>query len=174
MRRFSDAKPPVDPLLLTGAFVLDFLMRPSLDGNGPMARLLTTLPLTREISRSAIHQHRTVGREDQPSRFLGGLARDGRHSLEPWWDYFLGLVLAQSQFAEPGPTLGKRSKSERVRLAIDQLPDVFSIAEVERLSPGERPTIRLVMQSLRSKGADLGAESRQEREVAAIEEGGIE
>ena len=80
---------------------------------------------------------------------------DGRHSLEPWWDYFLGLALAaHREFAERVSTLGKRSKSERVRLAIDQLPDVFSIAEVERLCPGvSRPTIRLVMQSLRSKGA---------------------
>ena len=49
---------------------------------------------------------------------------------------------------------GMPTKSARVRLAIAQLPDTFTITEIERACPGvSRPTIKLALRDLRDEGA---------------------
>ncbi len=54
----------------------------------------------------------------------------------PWAGYFFGVVLAA--YRELDAKLGiaaMPTKTERVKLAVEQLPDVFTIAEIERASP---------------------------------------
>jgi Fic family protein len=150
-----------DPLLLIGAFVLDFLcIHPFRDGNGRMARLLTTLLLYQEGFTLAryVSLERIV--EQTKSSYYGSLHassagwHDARHSLLSWWEYFLGIVLAAyRELAQRLEMTGVPSKAARVRLAIEQLPDVFAVAEVDRACPGvSRPTIKLAMQKLRQDG----------------------
>jgi hypothetical protein len=78
----------------------------------------------------------------------------GRHSIQPWLEYFLGIVLAA--YRELDQRLGTASvptKSGRVRLAIEQLPEQFTVAEVERACPGlSRATIKLAMKGMRVEG----------------------
>lgn len=90
----------IDPLLLIPAYVLDFLcIHPFLDGNGRMARLLTLLLLYhagykvgRYISLEHLIEAHREGYYDALFRSSQGW-HDGNHSLTPWWEYFLGVIL---------------------------------------------------------------------------------
>jgi Fic family protein len=87
--------------LSTAAFVLDFLcIHPFLDGNGRLARLLTTLLLY----KAGFNVGRYVGVErlveNTKSSYYESLRgsseqwHEGTHSLLPWWEYFLAITLA--------------------------------------------------------------------------------
>lgn len=157
----SAASRQIDPLLSGSAFVLDFLcIHPFLDGNGRLARLLTTLLLY----HGGFNVARYVGIErvveqTKPSYYASLRAssekwHDGRHSLMPWWSYFLGVILASYQ--ELDQKLGGGdlpSKSDRVRLAFRLMPSVFSKAELESACPGiSGRTVKRVLEKLRAEG----------------------
>ncbi|MGH7468647.1 MAG: Fic family protein [Longimicrobiales bacterium] len=154
----------LDPLLLVPAYVLDFLcIHPFLDGNGRMARLLSLLLLYQagyEVGRY-IGLERIV--EQQREGYYDALAassqqwHDAAHSLTPWWEFFLGVML-QSGYRELEQRVGalgnaRGAKRQAVLDAIARLPSEFRHADVARTCPGvSRPTIERVLAELKAQG----------------------
>ncbi|MBI5518606.1 MAG: Fic family protein [Desulfovibrio sp.] len=154
----------VDPLILIPAYVLDFLcIHPFLDGNGRMARLLTLLLLYREgyeVGRFISLEQVVEANRDG---YYGSLYEssqgwhEGLHSLVPWLEYFLGVVLlgAYRQLeARTGElTATKGAKKEMVLNAIARLPEEFRWADLEQICVGiSHSTIRRVLDELKAQG----------------------
>jgi Fic family protein len=157
----SAAAREVDPLLSASAFILDFLcIHPFLDGNGRLARLLTTLLLYQggfSVARY-VGVERLVERT-KPSYYASLRSssegwHEGAHSIVPWWSYFLGIILAAYQ--ELDQKLGGGdlpSKANRVRLAVGLMPPLFSKAELESACPEiSGRTVKRVLEQLRQEG----------------------
>jgi Fic family protein len=155
----------VDPLLLVPTYVLDFLcVHPFADGNGRMARLLSLLLLYQagyEVGRymsleTAIEQTKEGYYDSLYASSQGW--HEARHSLVPWWEYFVGvmLVMAYRQFEERvGVTNARRgAKRDMIRDAVNRLPNRFRYADLERALPAiSRPTIARALRELRAEGA---------------------
>ena len=153
----------VERLLLIPAYILDFLyIHPFLDGNGRMARLLALLLLYQagyEVGKF-VSLERII--EESKESYYDSLYassqgwHEGKHSLRPWTEYFLGVVVASyREFEERVGTLStaRGTKTKMVIDAVDRLPDGFRIAELERLCPGvTRDMIRVVLKQLREDG----------------------
>jgi len=156
-------KRQVSPLILIPAFVFDFLcIHPFSDGNGRVSRLLTVLLL---------HQaDYTVGRyisierliEESKETYYEALQlssrgwHEGKHSLKPWWEYSLGVLIGAYQEFEKrvgAITKARGAKTSIVEETIDNLPSTFSISDIERLcSSVSRDMIRVVLNRLRKEG----------------------
>lgn len=158
---FDEAR--IEPSLLIGTYVFDFLcIHPFLDGNGRMARLLTLLLLY----RSGYQVGRYISLEQVVERsrdgYYGSLGassqgwHQGRHTLLPWWEYFLGVLTAAYRDFEQrvGETAAPRgSKRDMVIRAIERLPSRFRYSQVAHECPGvSRPTITRAMAMLRDRG----------------------
>jgi Fic family protein len=154
----------IDPLILIPAYVLDFLcVHPFLDGNGRMARLISLLLLYqagyqvgRFISLEQIVENTRDGYYDSLHRSSQGW-HEGRHSLLPWLEYFLGVVLltAYREFEERvgQVRVHRGAKKEMILSAIQRLPKEFRFADLERSCPGvSRPTINRALSELRRRG----------------------
>lgn len=154
----------IEPLLLIPAYVLDFLcIHPFLDGNGRMARLLTLLLLYKsgyEVGRY-ISLEQVVERTRESyydTLYQSSLAwHEGKHTLLPWWEYFLGVVLlgGYKEFERRvGVVTSTRgAKREMVIDAVSRLPQRFQYGDVERACPGvSRPTINRALRQLREAG----------------------
>lgn len=155
----------IDPLLLIPAYVLDFLcIHPFTDGNGRMARLLTLLLLYQagfEVGRY-ISLERLI--ENQREGYYDALYKSsqawhsGEHTLLPWWEYFLGvMLLAAYQELERRTgelTTAHGAKTELVLAAFRNLPQTFRYADLAQACPNvSRPTIKRVLARLRKEGA---------------------
>lgn len=153
-----------EPLLLIAAYVLDFLcIHPFSDGNGRMARLLSLLLLYRAgydvgryVSLEQVVEQTRETYYDSLYRSSQGW-HDGRHSLGPWFEYFLGVMLLRAYRDLDGRveslTSGRGAKTEMVRGVVARLPGQFQLSEVERACPGvSRPTINRVLADLRRAG----------------------
>jgi len=136
----------IEPLLLIPSYILDFLcIHPFLDGNGRMARLLTLLLLYKagyEVGRF-ISLERLI--EQTKEGYYDSLYQSSQHwhqathSLLPWWEYFLGVMLLPAYrdfservgvvFSTPGV------KTSMVLEAIGKLKRDFSIRELQELCP---------------------------------------
>ncbi len=142
----------LEPLLVLAAYVFDFLcIHPFLDGNGRLSRLLTLLLLYQAgygVGRF-ISLERII--EDTRESYYDALARssegwhEGRHTLVPWWEYLLGVVLltAYREFeGRVGKIVGGRGAQSRLVMeAIERLTAPFRVRDIERLAPGvSRPT----------------------------------
>ena len=78
----------------------------------------------------------------------------GEHSLVPWWQYFLGVMLlrAYREFEKRAGTLttSRGAKTATVLDAIERLPSGFRMVDVERAAPNvTREMIRIVLNRLK-------------------------
>ncbi|AFY48641.1 hypothetical protein Nos7524_2821 [Nostoc sp. PCC 7524] len=136
----------IEPLLLIPTYILDFLcIHPFTDGNGRMARLLTLLLLYKagyEVGRF-ISLERIV--ESTKESYYDTLYQSsqnwhqGQHSLLPWWEYFLGVIML-SPYREFEQRVGlvssaKGAKTAMVLDAISNIPGDFSIKDLQERCP---------------------------------------
>lgn len=153
----------VDHLLLLHAFVLDFLcIHPFTDGNGRVSRLLTVLLLHKsgyEVSRYISLERLIEESKEDYYRVLNHVSEKwhtGEHSVLPWWQYGLGILIAayrEFEYRAGAVRSGRGAKTVFVRQVINDLPETFSIGEVVRACPGvSRPMIRVILESLRKEG----------------------
>ena len=178
-QQYDDAQ-DVASLLLTASFVLDFLcIHPFLDGNGRIARLLTLLLLYQsgyEVGRF-ISLERVI--EDSRDSYYDALYEssqgwhEGKHSLLPWWEYFLGVMVAAYDEFESRVgkvSAGRGAKSGLVRQMVERTIGDFSISELLNICPGvSRPLVRQVLKQMRSEGlivcTGLGVQARWRKTV---------
>jgi Fic family protein len=164
--RYENAKREArtHPLVLISALILDLLaIHPVADGNGRLARLVTTYELLAQgygVARYVSLEQRIYESKNTYYASLYESQREwhaGRHSIWPWTSY-LAQILAdaydifEQRVAAAGDISG--SKQERVRdYVLHQAPDVFRRREVERALPDvSQATIRLVLAELRAAG----------------------
>lgn len=154
----------VDRLLLIGAYVLDFLcIHPFLDGNGRMARLLTLWLLYRagySVGRYVSLEQVVEANRERYYDTLEASSRgwhEAAHSLLPWWEYILGVVVlgAYRTLDERVGQITSRqgAKRQMVAAAIRRMPPVFRYADLARACPGiSRPTIQRAMREAKEAG----------------------
>jgi len=155
----------VDRVLVTNGFILDFLcIHPFPDGNGRLARLLTSLLLYTacyEVGRY-ISLERIM--EQTRKTYYAALRRSGehwdvgQHDLTPWHQHSLGvLVYAYREFEERVGELdtapGAEDRAAWLTVGTFRPGQTFTIAELERACPGvNRATIRRVLREMRAQG----------------------
>jgi Fic family protein len=152
------------PLVLIGALVLDLLaIHPVADGNGRLARLITTHELLSQgygVARYVSIEQRIYESKNAYYTSLYESQRDwheAHHSIWPWVAY-LARVLSDAYDDFEGRVEGSAeaggSKQDRVRDYILCLaPLEFRRRDVERAFPGiSAATIRLVLNELRDQG----------------------
>ncbi len=151
------------PLVAVAALVFDFLcIHPFRDGNGRVSRLLTLLALYQhgyEVGRY-IGLERLV--EESREDYYEALHRssegwhEARHDLLPWLNYFLAILKRAYRELEErtGQVQGARgAKTALVEAAVSAFPGGFSLADVERASPGvSRDMVRHVLKRLQREG----------------------
>lgn len=152
------------PLVLIGALILDVLaIHPVADGNGRLARLMTTYELIAQgygVARYVSLEQRIYDSKNTYYARLYESQQDwhtGEHTIWPWVSY-LARILAgayedfEERVADARVTGG--SKQDRVRHHIlEQAPNEFRRRDIERALPGvSTATIRLVLNELRDSG----------------------
>ena len=164
--RYEEAKSEAQthPVVLIGALILDLLaIHPVADGNGRLARLITTYELLSQgygVARYVSLEQRIFESKHSYYASLDESQRewhDGNHSIWPWTSYF-AQVLADAydtferRVAAAGEITG--SKQDRVReYVLDHAPEAFRRRDVERALPDvSTATIRLVLSDLRGTG----------------------
>jgi Fic family protein len=164
--RYEEAKAEgrTHPLILIGALILDFLaIHPVADGNGRLARLLTTYELLAQgyrVARYVSLEQRIFESKNAYYKALYDSQRnwhEGEHDVWPWITY-LSRILASSydDFEKRVAAAGEQSgnKQDRVReYVLHQASTRFRRRDVERALPGiSLATIRLVLTELRDSG----------------------
>jgi Fic family protein len=163
LARYENAKREAGthPLLLVGALILDFLaIHPVADGNGRLARLLTTHELLSQdygVARYVSIEQRVYESKGAYYASLYESQRgwhEGEHTIWPWTSYLARVLAgAYDDFEQRVAAEGEntKSKQERVRdYILGQAPKEFRRRDIERALSGISPaTIRLVLNELR-------------------------
>jgi len=158
------SKGDVDELILSFAFILDFLcIHPFTDGNGRMSRLLTLLLLYQagfEVGRF-ISLERIV--EESKETYYEALESSSRgwhekeHNPIPWIGYSLGILIAAYKEFEDRVHLAENqrgTKTAMIKEAILHFRGDFSIQDIEQACPNaSRPTIHRVLSALKEEGS---------------------
>jgi Fic family protein len=161
--RYDEAKREAraHPIALIGALILDLLaIHPVADGNGRLARLLTTHELLSQgygVARYMSIEQRIYESKNAYYSSLYESQRgwhDARHEIWSWSTY-LARILADAyddferRVAAAGENVG--SKQERVReYILGEGPQEFRRRDIERALPGiSLATVRLVLKELR-------------------------
>ncbi len=154
------------PILLIGALVLDFLaIHPVADGNGRLARLITTHALLQQgyaVSRDVSIEQRMF--ETRDAYYVAVYAsqrrwHEGEHDVWPWIGYLVDVLAASYDDFEARVVarrnLAAGSKQDQVRRYIlDHAPAVFRFRDIRSALPGiSDPTIKRVLADLRRDGA---------------------
>lgn len=165
--RYNDAidHEVAHPIVLIGAFILDFLaIHPVADGNGRVARILTTQTLMERgygVPRYVSVEQRIYDSKNTYYDVLHQSQRnwlDANHTIWPWVTY-LARILTESyetferRVAAEQRGGRKQTKQERVRIHIlEYAPDRFTLDMLRRALPGiSDQTIRLVLTALRTE-----------------------
>jgi Fic family protein len=149
------------PLVLLAALVLDLLaIHPVADGNGRLARLITTHELLSQgygVARYVSIEQRIYESKNAYYASLYESQRDwheARHDIWPWTAYLARVLAGAYDDFEGrlvGADTGAATKQERVRdYILREAPAEFRRRDVERAFPGvSAATIRLVLSELR-------------------------
>jgi Fic family protein len=163
LARYNDCKRDAraHPVALVGALILDLLaIHPVADGNGRLARLLTTHELLSQgygVARYVSIEQRIFESKNAYYASLYQSQRDwhrGAHDIWPWTSYLARILAdAYDDFAQRVAATSETvaSKQEQVRdYILRQAPPEFRRRDVERALPGvSTATIRLVLKELR-------------------------
>ena len=132
-------------LYAVACLVLDFLsIHPFRDGNGRVSRLLTLLALYQHgfMVGKYISIERIV--EQSKETYYEALNKssqkwhDAKHDVIPWFNYFLGTVLAAyKEFEERAENIkpARGAKTALLVQAIDSQHGEFSISDIEKACP---------------------------------------
>lgn len=160
----AKAEGQTHPLILIGALILDFLaIHPVADGNGRLARLLTTYELLAQgygVARYVSLEQRIFESRSTYYQALYDSQRswhEGEHDVWPWIAYLARILFSSyDDFEKRAAAAGEESgsKQDRVReYVLHQAPARFRRRDVERALPGiSIATIRLVLSELRDAG----------------------
>jgi Fic family protein len=157
------------PLVLIGALVVDFLaIHPVADGNGRLARLITTHELLSQgygVARYVSIEQRVF---ESKNTYYDRLFKsqqgwhEGKHNIWPWTSYLAQVVAGayddfEQRVAAEAEPLG--SKQDRVRTYIlERASPEFRRRDIERALPEVSPaTIRLVLNELRDRNLILSS-----------------
>jgi Fic family protein len=153
----------VDHLILTPAYVLDFLcIHPFRDGNGRMSRLLGLLLLYksgftvgRYISLEKIIESSKESYYETLHKASQGW-HDGTHVIEPWIEYFLGaLVAAYKEFEQRVGNVSSSpgAKTDAVRHAVESMLGDFTARDIhDRCPHASIDLVRDVLGTMRKEG----------------------
>ncbi len=168
------------PLYAVACLVLDFLcIHPFRDGNGRVGRLLTLLALyhhgfevgkyislERVIEQTKETYYETLNKSSQNWH-------QAKHDILPWFNYFLGTMLAaykefEERAARTKPVRG--AKTDMIVQAVDKQLGEFSISDIEREVPNaSRVMIKQVLSRLKKakkiKSLGKGRQARWKRMV---------
>jgi Fic family protein len=153
------------PLLLIGAFILDFLaIHPVGDGNGRVSRILTTQMLLHQgysVPRYVSIEGRIFETKNSYYDALEASQRDwheGGHDIWPWITYLVETLAESYDIFEQRISarrgLETMSKQEQVRAyVLEHGAPEFHIRQLKRALPGiSEPTIRVVLNKLKREG----------------------
>lgn len=153
----------VHPLIAIAASILDFLaLQPFSRGQSRMTHLLALLSLSQngfEIGRYVSlgsHFERTLKQFSLALRLSSQAWREGKHHLDPWLEYFFGVLRSAYQEFEQ---CVHRSRSARgakavlVETAICGFPGDFGYVNLEQSCPGiSRPVLNRTLRQLHRLG----------------------
>lgn len=166
--RYGDALDDgrVPPLLLIAALVLDFLaIHPFEEGNGRVARLLTTNELLRHgygVARYVSLEQRIF---DSKNSYYVALRQSQAgwheevHDLTPWILYLLRTVEDayadfERQVAAGTHLVGATKRAQARNYILTQAPRRFRLAQIRDALPDvSQATIRDALEELRAEGA---------------------
>jgi Fic family protein len=149
--------------LLVGLFALDFLtIHPFADGNGRLARLLSTRLLSevgygvgRYVSLEGLLYERRDAYYDALAASTAGW-HDGTHDPWPWLGFFVDVLAGayESFAARAADRRSGGSKQDRVRnYVLNHASLSFEMADVRQAVPGvSDQTARLVLRTLKEQG----------------------
>lgn len=146
-------------LYAVACLVLDFLsVHPFRDGNGRVGRLLTLLALyqhgymvgkyislERVIEQSKETYYETLNKSSQKWH-------EAKHDCLPWFNYFLGTVLAAyKEFEERAEQIkpARGAKTQMITQAIEKQVGEFTLSDIEKACPStSRDMIKIVFREL--------------------------
>lgn len=132
-------------LYAISCLVLDFLcIHPFRDGNGRVSRLLTLLALYQHSFQ--VGKYISIERiiEQSKETYYESLNKSSKewhqakHNIFPWFNYFLGTILAAyKEFEERAGQIkpSKGVKTEIIKQAIESQHGEFTISDIERACP---------------------------------------
>jgi Fic family protein len=163
LARYNQAKEEAraHPVVLIASMILDFLaIHPVADGNGRLARLLTTHELLSQgygVARYVSIEQSIYESKNTYYASLYDSQRDwldGKHDIWPWTSYLTTILAgAYDSFEQRVAAAGENAgnKQQRVRnYILQQAPRSFRKRDIERALPDiSVATIRLVLNELR-------------------------